>query len=255
MPQSADKRFLSGQTEHSVDDKNHGQSTDLTSFERRNVHALRLTVPHCHELKRSRDALADLWRDLRGTAKQAKIVGNLPRKSTLKPLSANLLKPKNVVVGKLAKHILQIDRKSHGSHAMVESVEQHENVISGLFSSLISKRNKYRARKPARFKEKSQNVGEFIRLPHATELHLFQTLEHQSLPFLELHIRLGVSKHTIRGFVSKGFLTELWGENSVGMRYKLSHKGRTRLNELQTAAEYESRVRERGLIRLKNRLS
>ena len=89
MPRSAAKRFPRGLMEHSVDDKNREQSTDLTSFKRRNVHGLRLTVPHYHELKRSRDALACLWKDLSGTSKQAKMVGNLPQKSTLKPLSAD----------------------------------------------------------------------------------------------------------------------------------------------------------------------
>lgn len=177
------------------------------------------------ELRRSKDSLADLWRDLSGASKQAKIVGNLPRKSTLKPFSDNLFRPKNAVVGKSAKHILQTDRKNHGSYAIVESAELHQNVISGFSSSSIGKRNKYKAKAPSRFKEKSQNPEGLTRLSHAAELRLFQTLEHESLPFLELHIRLGVSKRAMRGFVSKGLLTELWGQNSVGMRYKLSSKG------------------------------
>jgi hypothetical protein len=254
MPQSVSRRFLRGQTERSVEDEIRGKSTDLISFKRKNVHGSKLAVPLCHELRRSKDSLADLWRYLIGASKQAKIVGNLPPKSTLKPFSANLFRPKNAVVGKSAKHIPQTDRKNHGSYSIVDNAELHENVISGYFSSLIGKRNKYKAKTPSRFREKSQNLEGLTRLSHAAELRLFQTLENQSLPFLELHIRVGVSKRAMRGFVSRGLLTELWGKNSVGMRYKLSSKGKAHLNELQTAAEYESSSREKGLIRLKNRL-
>lgn len=254
MPESAAKRLLKGLADHSVDVRNHRQPTDLTPFEARRVHGLRLTIPHFHELKHSKSALAGVWKDLSNKSKQAKIVGNLPQKSTLKPLSADSLKPQNIVVGKFAKHVLQIDQENHSSSATVESIEQHERVISGRFPFLIGKGNTCKGKTPSRFKEKSQNAEESTRLPHATELHLLQALQCKTLPFLELHSRLGVSKHMIRGFVSKGFLSEVWGPNSVGIRYELSNKGKVRLNELQIAARYESSTRGKGLIRLKNRL-
>ena len=255
MHQAAAKRLLKGLADHYVDDKNRCQSTDLIPLETRYLHGVKIKIPHFHELKHSKSDLADVWKNLSNKSKQAKIVGNLPQKSGLRSLSADSLKPKSMLVGKFPRYVLQINRESHSSNATARNVDRHERIVSGRLSLLIGKGNTCKVRTPSGFKEKSQNAEGATRIPHATELHLFHTLECGPLPFLELHSRLGVSKHTIRGFVNKGLLAEVWGPNSVGIRYELSNKGKARLNELETAARYESSARGKGLIRLKNRLA
>jgi len=92
-------------------------------------------------------------------------------------------------------------------------------------------------------------------LSHAERIRLFQALLKEPLPFLELHGRFGVSKQTMRRLVKNGFLREMWGPKAVGVRFKLTSKGKIFLKESEAAARYEPRIREKSFIRLKQRTS
>jgi len=90
-------------------------------------------------------------------------------------------------------------------------------------------------------------------LSHAERIHLFQALLKEPLPFLDVHGRFGVSKQTIRGLVKNGLLTEVWGPKAIGVRFRLTDKGKIHLKELEAAARYEPVMRKKTLIQLKHR--
>jgi len=92
-------------------------------------------------------------------------------------------------------------------------------------------------------------------LSHAERIHLFQALLKEPLTFLDLHSRFGVSKQIIRRLVKKGLLMEIWGPKTVGVRFKLSYKGKIHLRKMEGAAKLEPEMRERVFIRVKHRTS
>lgn len=57
-------------------------------------------------------------------------------------------------------------------------------------------------------------------------LQLFQSMQKEPLPFLDLYVRFGVSKQAIRGFVKREFLTEICGLKGIGVRFKLTNKSK-----------------------------
>ena len=73
--------------------------------------------------------------------------------------------------------------------------------------------------------------------------------------FLDLHGRFGVSKETVKSLMKNGPLAEVWGPKTVGLRFKLTRKGKAYLRELEAAARYKPKIREASLIRLKHRSS
>jgi hypothetical protein len=92
------------------------------------------------------------------------------------------------------------------------------------------------------------------RLPHAKRLQMFQALLNEPLTFLDLHARFEVSKRTIRGLTKKGILRETWGPKAIGVRFKLTNKGKVYLKQVEAAAKYESKIEEKNLIRLKHKI-
>lgn len=91
-------------------------------------------------------------------------------------------------------------------------------------------------------------------LSNAEKIQLLRTLLKPST-FLDLHGRFGVSKGTIKSLAKKGLLAEVWGPKAVGLRFKLTRKGRTCLKELEVAARYEPRKSEASRVKLKSRVS
>jgi len=91
-------------------------------------------------------------------------------------------------------------------------------------------------------------------LSYVEKIRLFQALSKKSLTFLDLHGRFGVSKQTIKGFVKNGFLAETWEPQGIGVKFKLTSKGKIHLKELEAAAKYEPKLTEKPLIRLKQKI-
>lgn len=67
----------------------------------------------------------------------------------------------------------------------------------------------------------------------------------------DIHGRFGVSKRTLMGFVKKELLEEEWGPRDIGVKFKLTKKGRDYLRELKTATRLEPQQRKHIFIRLK----
>jgi hypothetical protein len=105
---------------------------------------------------------------------------------------------------------------------------------------------------PTTIPRKRQRLINSRQLSPAGKMHLLQTLSKKPLPFMDIHSRLGVSKQTIIGLVKSGFLAEFWGKEGVGIRFKLTRKGKHLLKQLDAAARYEPQVKEKPLIRLKH---
>lgn len=105
---------------------------------------------------------------------------------------------------------------------------------------------------PTTILRKKQRPVNSWQLSHMEKIHLFQTLYKRPLSFMDIHSSLGVSRQTIIGLVKSGFLAEFWGKEGVGIRFKLTHKGKHLLKQLEAAARYEPLVKEKPLIRLKH---
>jgi len=90
-------------------------------------------------------------------------------------------------------------------------------------------------------------------LSNLERVRLFQALLKEPLPFLDLHRLFGVSKQTIRGLVKNGLLMEMWGPKAIGVRFKLTNKGKTYLKRLESTAKIEPTVKRNMFIKLKHR--
>jgi hypothetical protein len=108
-----------------------------------------------------------------------------------------------------------------------------------------------RSNRPPPSKEYSN--GKPKPLLNAEKIRLFQELLKEPLPFLDIHDRFNVSRQTISRLVNRGLLIETWGSRGVGVRFKLTDKGKACLAQLKGASRYEPRIRESPLTRLKQR--
>lgn len=132
----------------------------------------------------------------------------------------------------------------------------HKNQDSSRFLSISGNREKLAGSKAFEICRQGLpwHSKETSRLSFARRLQLFRALSKEPLSFLDLHVRFGVSKHTIRRLVGNGFLVEVWGANDVGVLYKLAKDSKSHLKEMEAAAKYDSKIAEKRLIRLKNRI-
>jgi hypothetical protein len=94
----------------------------------------------------------------------------------------------------------------------------------------------------------------FKSLSHVERMHLFQALSAKPLPFLDLHKHFGVSKQTIRRLVKNGLLAEMWGPRTIGVRFKLTDKGKLHLKGLKKAAAIKPEIKKNAVIKLKQRI-
>ena len=88
---------------------------------------------------------------------------------------------------------------------------------------------------------------------NAEKIRFIQALQKEPLPFTDLRTQFNVPRQTITRLVKKGLLEEIWGSNGVGVRFKLTGKGKAWLAELEEASRFEPRIRESSLTRLKQR--
>ena len=92
------------------------------------------------------------------------------------------------------------------------------------------------------------------RLSCAKRIQLFQALSKEPSCFLDLHVRFGTSKQTIRRLVANGFLREVWGSNSIGVWFKLTDKGNTYLKMLKATSRHDSSIVQKNPVRLKHKI-
>lgn len=87
-------------------------------------------------------------------------------------------------------------------------------------------------------------------LSSVEKIHLLRTLL-KPASFLDLHGRFGVSKETVKSLMKNGLLAEVWGSKAVGLRFKLTRKGKAYLRELEAAAKCEPKIKKKAFIKLR----
>jgi predicted DNA-binding protein YlxM (UPF0122 family) len=95
--------------------------------------------------------------------------------------------------------------------------------------------------------------GKPAALLNVEKIRLFQALLKEPLPFLDICNRFEVSRQTITRLVRNGLLMEAWGSKGVGVRFKLTSKGKACLAQFEEASKYEGRIKDSALTRLKQR--
>ncbi|UCE43915.1 MAG: hypothetical protein JSV57_06110 [Candidatus Bathyarchaeota archaeon] len=107
------------------------------------------------------------------------------------------------------------------------------------FLDVLAKKGTVMRRKawnrPARHKS-SASQGGYKPLSPTERICLFQAVSDQPLTYLELHEHFGVSKQIIEGFIQKKLFEEVWGPRGIGVKFRLTGKGRRYLRELEAAA-------------------
>jgi hypothetical protein len=190
------------------------------------------------------------------SVQKARMIIGAPAKTDLTHSSTEHLKPLNIEVNKLTgSNTSLLKRKVSSASILSKEFVQKENT-SSRFLSVLEDRGRMIRHRVIRDQLAGRalpDTEEAEHLSHAKALLLLEALEKKPLPFLDLHVLFGVSKQTIRRLVKRGFLSEAWGPKAVGLRFKLSEKGKSHLNDLQAASKYESKTTKRDFIRLKNK--
>ena len=71
------------------------------------------------------------------------------------------------------------------------------------------------------------------------KLHLFGALVEHPKPFAELQAIFHVSRQNVETLVRKGLLAEVWGPGEIGVKFKLTQKGKKYLEMLREASNYQ----------------
>lgn len=194
---------------------------------------------------------------LSSNLEEMRIFDKIPSKSTIGVFAGKSpLKFPRAVGGRIPRHDASfLGQKESNSHMVSEVLMQKERVASCFLSVEIGKGRMIR-RKATQLRGQGVlwHSKETRRLSYVKRLKLFQALSNKPMSFLDLHVRFGVSKQTIRRLVKNGFLMEVWGSNAIGVKFKLTNKSKDRLKELEAVAKSDPRITERSLIRLKQRI-
>ncbi len=87
----------------------------------------------------------------------------------------------------------------------------------------------------------------------AEKLSMLTTLSRRPLSYLDLHTLFGIPKLTVKTLIKNGLVEEVWGPKNIGIRFRLTRKGKEHLKRLKTAARLgEDKIRK-ATIRLKQR--
>jgi hypothetical protein len=256
MPQSGRKRVLKIKFRRSDTEGNDSSTNDPIPLKAKGVNNVISVIPSFDAPNRpkwSPDLVRKVFDNRFG---RARIVGGVPQKSTLNRFLGKLMRSRKVSVNKMSgENASLLNKRISDPSIVTKTLVQQEHVAPRFMSILIGKGRLMRHRVASQlFGRKVWGTREeSARLPYARKLQLFQALLAEPLPFLDLHVRFGVSKQTMRRLVNNGLLTEVWGPKAIGVRFKLSKKGKIHLKELEAAARYESKVGEKDFIRLKNK--
>lgn len=187
-------------------------------------------------------------------SQKGRIVGGVPARSNLNHFSAKPLKSSKIELERLAgRSSTFADKKISSPRIVTADLVKKEHLASQFLWVLTGTgriiKSKTIHQPPGRKDTYRTNTTEH--LSQVKRLQLFRALLKQPLPFLDLHVRFGVSKQTVRSFVRRGLVTEIWGPKAVGLRFKLSRKGMFHLKELEKASWYDPKLSKRSMIHLK----
>lgn len=147
------------------------------------------------------------------------------------------------------------DKKAGAMRIDASDLKPKMNLDSKFLNLLVAKgrmvrRNRW---KQPMWHARSISQDSYKPLSQIERIHLFQAVSAQPLTFLELHERFGVSKQIIEGFVRRGLFKEVWGLKDIGVKFKLSNKGKMHLRELEAAAKTEPQIMKKAIVHLKHR--
>jgi len=256
MPQPRRRRLLRIKFKRSSNSGKKVQEGGATSPQSRGTGNLETGFPAFDEPNKSKQSSGLRQSACSDKLEKAKMPGGMPDRSSLNAFSGKSVKSQNVTVDKFAtRNAALLGREVNSRGTVSESLMQKEHDSERLFSVLVCRGRLIKSKVANRLLGRKVwgDKDNAKRLPQAKRIELFQTLLNEPVTFLDLHIRFGVSKQTIRRLVKNGLLIEEWGPNEIGLRFQLSKKGKTYLKELEAAALYESKMGQKNLIRLKSK--
>jgi hypothetical protein len=186
---------------------------------------------------------------------KTRVVGGISRNLGSYSFSDKRSKSRDFNLSRISKKSSSLLRRNVNSSGFLTRIVTEKGPASKFPSAFVDK-NKlvmHKQSRPLSRKEVNSNNQKLEHFSHATALRLFEALSKEPMEFLHLHTSFGVSKRTVRGFVRNGWLTETWGRGGVGIRFRLSEKGRDYLKKLEEYSKYETKPNLRNLIHLKNR--
>ncbi len=148
-------------------------------------------------------------------------------------------------------------RKPISMQNFMTSLKSGKVNLSGALNSISNKMRLARTKRSmvSQNNEEGQTLSEQRSLSYVEKISLFRGLRKESLPFLDIRKRFGVSRQVVKGLVRRGILAEVWGPNEVGVKYRLTAKGEANLKKLETASNFEREQRRKIFINLKQRVS
>jgi hypothetical protein len=227
------------------------------SIERRDNSNLKSVIPSFNDSTRFRSDLPQKM----PTSKfgKQKLVGDVPSKSTINGLvGESPLRARNADLNDWPNHETSFHVKKVTRSSMVtKALLQKERAAPGFMSILKGEGRLVRHKAstqttPQRVRRNAREVES--RLPQAKRLQFLQALLKKPLPFLDLHVSFGVSKEMVERLVKNGFLKEVWGSNAIGVTFRLTDRGKTYLRELEASVRFEPKIKEKSLIKLKNKV-
>jgi hypothetical protein len=255
MPRSARLRFSEIRLKSVTRNEKRSKETAYNLIDNEETDRVKFCPEHPSKSK-TKHSLGLFKRLSSSESTKARTVGSIPRKSTVYSLSSKPSRSPDITVRRLPRYSPGIPNRSiSGRRVATGGSVQNQSLVPRFLSvqedeARLARHGSVRPtpRRGTIFcPEKTE------RLPHAKELQLFKALSNEPLPFLDLHVRFGVSKQTTRGLLKRGLLAEVWGSGGVGLRFTLSEKGRSHLKQLEAAAKYKSRVKPRDFVRLKRK--
>lgn len=93
------------------------------------------------------------------------------------------------------------------------------------------------------FGRSSRNRHSLVSEPD--KLHLFDALLEQPKSFAELQAVFRVSRQNVETLVRRGLLAEVWGPEQIGVKFKLTQKGKECLEMLHEASNFQIQGRSR----------
>lgn len=91
-------------------------------------------------------------------------------------------------------------------------------------------------------------------LSPSEEISILTALSLQPLSFMDLHSQFKTSKSTVKTFIKRGLIQEVWGPKDIGVKYKLANKGKSHLKKLKAAAKLEIDKIGKARIQLKHKI-
>ncbi len=255
MPLSDHKRF--SKTTRNSSDTREGSLKEALSEPRKPVGVDRVTdLMNCMDISKKVYHSSILPKKLSSSnSAKTRVVGGISRNLGSHSFSDKRLKPRDFNLCRIPKKSSSLLSKSVNSSSFLMGIFTREGPTSKFPSAFVDK-NKlvmHKLNRPLSRKEVNSNNQKLGHFSNATALRLFEALSKEPMEFLRLHTSFGVSKRTVRGFVRNGWLTETWGRGGVGIRFRLSEKGRNYLKSLEEYSKYETKPNLRNFIRLKNR--